>query len=937
MVKKKCFIVNAIFAFILLQQTVTAQTVYQLTMDSVFEIPKNKVTTGVLIERSPNIVDMQGFDLDTANSIVCNTNHWLELFYRIYASHLNMKSFKYDINIAKYYPLKVYPNDTIPLGFIFYDYDKIKSNAIQTGLLAVDTVNYKITDISGSRQSPLERATCFAMAPLTDTIFEGTYEFILPQSLFVSNRENEIDEINIDFGDGNGFISVYPDEPVTVSYEYLGNIPITIQTVTGSESYTTTTSINVKQTAITNLNNLPDFEDKYNVVDVPGIKAYYGIWYRCNSDNTIKKPILIAAGFDPDDVIRINNEDPDKGKTPKKHLYNIANKDGFLDSLRMLGYDIIVYRSANSTKSVIDNAENFIEFIQKINNEKTSDNELIILGASMGGLVVRYALTKMEYDEIHNNKQGHQTKLFISMDSPQNGANVPLGFQYLVYYLNEDTYGQVEQLTSALEKALMSDAAKQMIIYHFTATSGKTAKCHQLRTDYLNNLAAIGNFPQKCETMAISMGSGNATNQGFAAGATLINKPHSILISATLGLTLDVLLPLLGLPMVGSYIANSLSWDFKVKAVPNQTETSIYQENFTIDHSLYNNTARCIVRSILFGFPCPCCWSNINEVVARDIKVNNTQPLDNAPGSVKQWHNFEDLKFGTTGYFLDFWTTMTVDQNKDCFIPAYSALGLNLSTAPHTNIKDYLNNQSGVSKVNGSNNFYKNTNPAVSPFHYLYIENINNYHIYDPGGNGVFTANMFAAMDEMISSKRLYLSNKTVNSGQHLAYEATELIEAGGNFVVESGGRLKLTSEKVVLKHGFHAKHGSNVTISSNVDWVCYLSNANSNSPQNPSSIYSSNVNAVNMIDNKEFTITENESSIKIFPNPVEEILSLELNTLGEQTTVYVYNISGELIFQQNYSEINTINIDFSKYNQGTYIVKIKTGEIFTTGKIIKQ
>ncbi|MDR2836300.1 MAG: hypothetical protein LBV69_08965 [Bacteroidales bacterium] len=69
--KIKCFIVNAlIFALILLQQAVTAQSNnYQLTVDSVFEIPKNKVTTGVLIERSPNIVDMQGFDLDTANTL----------------------------------------------------------------------------------------------------------------------------------------------------------------------------------------------------------------------------------------------------------------------------------------------------------------------------------------------------------------------------------------------------------------------------------------------------------------------------------------------------------------------------------------------------------------------------------------------------------------------------------------------------------------------------------------------------------------------------------------------------------------------------------------------------------------------------------------------------------------------------------------------------
>ncbi|MDR2836698.1 MAG: hypothetical protein LBV69_11015 [Bacteroidales bacterium] len=139
---------------------------YQLKMDSIFEISKEKVTTGVLIDRSPNIIEMKNFYLQDIvdSAIACKSLEWIALYYRIYASHLNLESFKYNLNIAEKYPNKLRPNDMIELGLIFYKYDKIKDNAVQNGLLTVDTINNKITDISSPRQSPLEINSCLAFS-----------------------------------------------------------------------------------------------------------------------------------------------------------------------------------------------------------------------------------------------------------------------------------------------------------------------------------------------------------------------------------------------------------------------------------------------------------------------------------------------------------------------------------------------------------------------------------------------------------------------------------------------------------------------------------------------------------------------------------------------------------------------------------------------------
>jgi len=55
-----------------------AQTDYQKQMDSIFNIPSSKVTTGLLIDRSPAVISMNGYNGDSV--AVCNTKEWLSIF-----------------------------------------------------------------------------------------------------------------------------------------------------------------------------------------------------------------------------------------------------------------------------------------------------------------------------------------------------------------------------------------------------------------------------------------------------------------------------------------------------------------------------------------------------------------------------------------------------------------------------------------------------------------------------------------------------------------------------------------------------------------------------------------------------------------------------------------------------------------------------------------
>jgi Leucine-rich repeat (LRR) protein len=73
----------------------------------------------------------------------------------------------------------------------------------------------------------------------------------------------------------------------------------------------------------------------------------------------------------------------------------------------------------------------------------------------------------------------------------------------------------------------------------------------------------------------------------------------------------------------------------------------------------------------------------------------------------------------------------------------------------------------------------------------------------------------------------------------------------------------------------------------------------------------------------------------KIYPNPITDILNIELPTTGSYR-VTVLNSIGDVVTQKTASSVNT-TIDMSAYNSGIYIIKVTTGNRSYTGKIIKQ
>lgn len=647
----------------------------------------------------------------------------------------------------------------------------------------------------------------------------------------------------------------------------------------------------------------------------------------------IRKPYVIVSGFDPTDNNRVGDPpDSDENKEDRINLYRVANKDGFLDRLRDDGYDIIIYRSTESTESIISNAMNLVSFINLLNSIKISENELIIAGASMGGLVVRYALTYME-----NNTIDHQTKLFVSIDSPQNGANIPLGFQFLIASLYNDLLPlinllEITKFKVAKEKALDAVAAREMLLYHYTATQNNNANCSGSRILFLNNLNSIGNFPEQCRSIAISMGSGEGTNQGFEDGDPLLQKGPGFPFG-------ELLLP-----------GSNLHWEMYVNAVPDNYFKMIFKEQLSFKI--------CVPVTIFVPwYPFikieTQCLPLAPPIIDRLINVENTKPIDNAPGSFMNLHNpqigdgmISQLLMINVHSLMEIWpNNFFLEQSNDCFIPSYSALALN-STSEHTNIKSYFSSNNNVFQV--TDNQYANLGgDEISYFDLMYIENNNDHHIFDNDKIGVFSEEMLGFMKEQTSPDHLFVENRIVPQGKNITLEARNQITLGedvdeyyfnnGKVEIYSQGSIEIfANESIVFKPGFHSMLDSHVLASLNIDDFCPFQSTRSQSSCVPltklekNATINSNTESINLFN----IISEAAKPILVYPNPTKDRIIILSNQNNNK--VFVYSLEGTLLHEIEFDK--KVNLRLLNKKPGIYVLKVIQGNgNILTELIIKQ
>lgn len=484
-------------------------------LDNLFApLNKSQVPTGLLAESSLSLVPLDVFNGTLTDSSRTTPDGFRYVYATLYSSLVagtqplrTMQDYNARITAAD----ASFGTGTIPVMVQRVSYATVRPDAFSQNLLSYQ--NGQVADVNGRSQNPYLVRTAFAAAPTRVYVPSGTITLVLASSLEIQSGGAAIAGRFLDFGDGAGYRAATLDQPLSATYSATGAKRIKVRyTYTDSsslESWFDLTVTSVTVPAMVTANNsgaktLQAFDGR--VTPIPGVRAGGTAYVRLGSGHSdITKPFIVVEGFDPGAVAPLIQPN----LTVDEFLLSIqfpTRNYFFYSQLDNAGYDIIYIDYDNGTDNILLNAALFEEVLSRVNAAKVGTEQNVVLGISMGGLVARYQLADM----VKNNRPT-QTRLLILQDSPQHGANVPLGFQALVrqadldfgFFKLTDVNQTLKQATTLLDQP----ATQQLLLYRATGPTNGFAANSFIETTYQQKVTFASGQAPPYQVIAASNGS----------------------------------------------------------------------------------------------------------------------------------------------------------------------------------------------------------------------------------------------------------------------------------------------------------------------------------------------------------------------------------------------------------------------------------------------
>ncbi|WP_067833463.1 esterase/lipase family protein [Actinomadura kijaniata] len=234
----------------------------------------------------------------------------------------------------------------------------------------------------------------------------------------------------------------------------------------------------------------------------------FALVYLTNSRFGPTRPVIFADGFDagPSDPDAMWAHVQGEGEDTAQPGFRLA------EVLRASGHDLIMLGYHERSAPIQDNAQVAIDCVARATHNKIGDTPLAVGGFSMGGLVTRYALLKME-----KQRRQHQTAVYFSWDSPHRGAWIPISLQALAHYLKDQD--GIAQMSDHVN----SPAARQMLRWHIeTVDDDHGTEPDSLRRELLSEMEQMGTWPSGPRLLGLASGSGDGTRLPIPTGTEML-------------------------------------------------------------------------------------------------------------------------------------------------------------------------------------------------------------------------------------------------------------------------------------------------------------------------------------------------------------------------------------------------------------------------------
>ncbi len=400
--------------------------------------------------------------------------------------------------------------DPIPLAVLDVAYHRLQPDALARGALVI--ADGRVAAAPGTAADQyLIRGRAFAATALAARSYRGeSVDFALTRALYVTDGALPA-RVDVDFDDGRGLREVTFDAPVTVRYASPGPRTLRLR-ASHADGRVLWSRFPFEVVAL----RTPAPSATWPLVaDIPfeGQAATGEAFvYLAEGHAALTDPVVVIEGFDLDDSMGWDV------------LYALLNQENLLEDLRAQGRDAVILNFAAATAPIQRNAYLVVKLLQTVQAAIAPGRAFPLVGASMGGLVSRYALSYMEDAAL-----AHDVSTFVSFDAPQRGADIPLGLQYWLDFFQ----GESEEAAYLLSR-LDTPAARQMLLYHHTTPPSSAGVADPLRAALLADLAALGDYPAQPRLVAVANGSGHGASQGFAPGAQIVRWEYaSFLVDIT--------------------------------------------------------------------------------------------------------------------------------------------------------------------------------------------------------------------------------------------------------------------------------------------------------------------------------------------------------------------------------------------------------------------
>jgi len=455
--------------------------------------PASAVKTGIFYDLVAPLSGIQQFD-GTENSPPNTLKNWKQIYFELSNASLSKDDFRSLTEISKDAKIHI-RNEVIPIAVLGYEYN----------FLGDDLSKYVgadgIINLSGIK---VPEYKAFASAPFkTETFHGNNVVFSLPEELIFTNFSSQPKLFQVNFDDNYGWRKIATNENVKVSYQTTGKKIIRLTAVfEENQVMNSAFYFDVKNT---------DAPQPSVIWNVQGEIPYQGITttgdayiFLAEGHATVEKPIILSEGIDFEDNLSWDV------------LYDLYNQQNMLEDLRAEGFDMIIFNYLDPTNYIQSNGLLMVKLIEMINDTTGYSYPVAVVGPSMGGLVCRYALAYMEA-----NSMNHNANLYFSFDAPHQGANIPLGLQYLVNF-----YKDLDAVIQQMLDVLNQPAARQMLVYHYTDPASATAGHDELFDSFYNELNTLG-YPQNTRNIALSNGRADGVGQPYNAGDQVIKYEYS--------------------------------------------------------------------------------------------------------------------------------------------------------------------------------------------------------------------------------------------------------------------------------------------------------------------------------------------------------------------------------------------------------------------------